>query len=333
LCSNLLVCSMSVSSFSLLVSVILLHVVALRFSQETCDSSWPSSSRHDGIVGSITNAAVQHEELPGDVIHNLFISPESNFAFCYIAKNGCTSWAKLLNNVDELNPSTPWRGDQYLVADKSQRKHGEAARSKIFSDPTAIRAVFLRDPMARFVSAFLGKCIASPHENNHKKCFDPSAASRGHVFMRDAVEWATGRDMSAVENPHWRLQIQHCGLRDHFDAYTHIGFITKDTYNSDAKCLVHTANIDQYNIHKGKPVFGRGVKTKHHAKSTESNDKEMEYLKSLFTKEAANRLYTSLASDYEFFNFSKPTWIDKATGQYYNTTVPMNVGHTFSSWP
>jgi len=302
--------------------------VAVRFLENTCDSSWPSSSREDGIARSITNAAVQHQELPGDIDH-LFISPETNFAFCYIPKNGATSWTKLLNNINELNANTPWRKDQYRVAQKSQERYGEAARSEIFSDPTATRAVFLRDPVARFVSAFLGKCIAAPEDNN---CFDPSAPSRGHVFMRDAVEWASGRDMSAVENPHWRLQINHCGLRDHFDAYTHIGFIKKDTYNSDAKCLVHHAGVDQYNTHEGKLVFDEGVQTKHHAKATESNDKEVEFLKSLFTKEAANRLYTSLASDYEFFHFSKPTWIDTATGEYHNTTVPMNLFHTFFSW-
>ena len=179
---------------------------------------------------SFANAAAHHGELPGN-IPNLFISPDSKFAFCYINKNGCMSWTKVLSNINRPSEkSLRCKSETYGVANDSQALHGWAAgQNQVFSDPTAIRAVFLRDPIARFVSAFVNKCVLRGHEFD---CFDADAPLRGPVHMRDAVEWASANDLNAAGvNVHWLLQNQHCGLQHHFNAYTHIGFIQKDTYD------------------------------------------------------------------------------------------------------
>eukprot|EP00450_Noctiluca_scintillans_P009938 CAMPEP_0194492550 /NCGR_PEP_ID=MMETSP0253-20130528/11063_1 /TAXON_ID=2966 /ORGANISM="Noctiluca scintillans" /LENGTH=317 /DNA_ID=CAMNT_0039333427 /DNA_START=44 /DNA_END=994 /DNA_ORIENTATION=- len=305
--------------------VCFLEAAALRFSSlDTCSGAWSSSSRNGTVDRSFVNAAAQHIELPGN-IRNLFISPENKFAFCYIEKNGCTSWTKILANINRPNEKSGLCStDTYWAANDSQTLHGAAGQKQVFSDPAAIRAVFLRDPFARFVSAFVNKCLKLGHEGH---CFDADAPSRGPVFMRDAVEWASAHDLNAGVNVHWLLQNQHCGLRQHFDAYTHVGLIQKNTYASDAMCLLEDANIERYNECDDQLVFGNKGRKENSSEKTNSDSKEVAFLKSMFTQEAANRLYTSLSPDYEFFNFPKPAWIDTATGQHYGTALPMQLFH------
>jgi len=312
-------------------SVSVLPAAALRVSEDVdgnCGVSWLSSTRQEPVNSSFANAAAHHGELPGK-IRNLFISPDRKFAFCYINKNGCTSWTKVLSNINgPSEKNLRCSSNTYWVANDSQTLHGAAGQNQVFSDPTAIRAVFLRDPLSRFVSAFVNKCVLSGHESD---CFDADARSRGPLFMRDAVEWASTNDLNAAwVNVHWLLQNQHCGLRHHFNAYTHIGFIQKDTYDSDAMCLLKSADIEQYNKCDDHPVFGKHGQKRNGAERTDSGSKEVEFLKSVLTQEAANRLYTSLVADYKFFNFPKPAWIDTATGQYYDTAIPMQLFNAIS---
>ena len=87
----------------------------------------------------------------------LIIHPPSKFAFCMLAKNGCSQWstviAKLYHN--NLNINVP----HYLISEKSLDKYGIEGVESIFSDPAATKVVMLRDPLARFVSAYLDKCF------------------------------------------------------------------------------------------------------------------------------------------------------------------------------
>ena len=71
--------------------------------------------------------------------------PSQRLAFCWIQKVGCTSFKKLF---DKAVPRADW--------DRVRQAHRSV--QAIFNDPTWHKAVFYREPLARFASGWLDKC-------------------------------------------------------------------------------------------------------------------------------------------------------------------------------
>ena len=89
--------------------------------------------------------------------HNscLIIHPPSKFAFCEIAKNGCSQWTTVLAKLfyDNINI----KFSHFDLSLRSFEKYGIEGLNSIFSDPDATKVVMIRDPLARFASAYLDK--------------------------------------------------------------------------------------------------------------------------------------------------------------------------------
>lgn len=71
--------------------------------------------------------------------------PSQRLAFCWIQKVGCTSFKKLF---DKAVPRADW--------DRVRQAHRSV--QTIFNDPTWHKAVFYREPLARFASGWQDKC-------------------------------------------------------------------------------------------------------------------------------------------------------------------------------
>lgn len=85
----------------------------------------------------------------------LIIHPPSKFAFCEIAKNGCSQWTTVLAKLfyDNINIEN----SHFDLSLRSFEKYGIEGLNSIFSDPDATKVVMIRDPLARFASAYLDK--------------------------------------------------------------------------------------------------------------------------------------------------------------------------------
>lgn len=64
----------------------------------------------------------------------------------------------------------------------------------------------------------------------------------------------------------------------------------------------------EFNI-SGKEPSGLGL---------DLDEREVTLLKKLFTKEAAMKLYAHLKEDYDTFHLPLPSWVNSATGEYYD---------------
>merc|ERR1719401_431868 len=194
-------------------------------------------------------------------------------------------------------------GIYYGVSGASQERYGYAGLNEVFKDPRAVRAVFVRDPLIRFLSAFLNKCMGIDTQN----C--PPWKSGGIVF-REAVEWALNE--KNMTNGHWTEQALHCNLQDRLHQYTVIGYMSKKTLSQDVSCLLNKVGFSNVT----KKYFGTDQGPAN--ASPEYGTTEEDTLKRFFTPTAARQLISRLQKDYDTFGFQKePGWIAHATGELY----------------
>merc|ERR1719337_206568 len=90
----------------------------------------------------------------------------------------------------------------YSVGAISQARFGVAGIKQVFADPEATRAVFVRDPLHRFLSAFLNKCYNPTDDEAQGQAGMASMQNcpmyKEGIVFKDAVEWALQSDMNNV---------------------------------------------------------------------------------------------------------------------------------------
>jgi len=222
-------------------------------------------------------------------------------------------FAKTLGLTDLELTKHPSR--KYAVGDISQRKYGPEGLRQVFADPRATRAVFVREPLTRFVSAFIDKCTRFTSGMVSGNC-----PFHSNVFS-DAIEWALKTDMSDV-NPHWLPQAYHCHLHKYVGAYTVIGVMDKTTnpnqFHSDVACLLEEVGLGQFNVLSNHD-------SPHCPKCSQNSSEylsETDILTRLFTPSTARALIKRLQIDYHTFGFpEEPAWVAAATGEWHSVAA------------
>jgi hypothetical protein len=190
-------------------------------------------------------------------IQFLFVDPELKFAFCPIEKDACSYFDQVMTRMLTRNTSyaLPMLMPEdftkiYSAGSISQKQFGIEGIKKVFKDPEATRAVFVRDPLHRFLSAYLNKCLhPTPEEaagvgTGNEPMRNCPMYKKGVVF-KDAIDWALQKDMKDV-NPHWKLQAYHCNLEKYIQSYNVIGVLS-GSLSGDAKCLFEKAGLGDFN--------------------------------------------------------------------------------------
>lgn len=295
------------------------HFQNKEFQQEAglCDAEWGTFGNQN-LLGTSYNVATnaplrfdKYNDHAPDKWQGLFVSPEHNFAFCLIEKNACTGFTVILDSLLRGNMSANLDlANVYQVSARSQEKFGALGMEQVFSNPQATRAVFVRDPLARFVSAFLNKCWPIRRDN----CI---MFKEGMVF-RDAVNYAL---TNQITNGHWSPQAHHCDLYKRINEYNVVGLISHETLSRDASCLFEKTDLSSFNTE-----FRPGQEHLNSIpNSLTAGVSEESILKRFFTPQAARDLIKRFDIDYETFHFSKePAWIAEATGEWYAMAKPVS---------
>lgn len=287
---------------------------------DSCAGDWPS-------FGKCAMTSSQWHRSPSnrprnftDFVHGsffqgLYINPDHNFAMCLIEKNGCTAWSKILSKIHAENPD--FERINYYLTSISFDDYGAEGAEAVFSNPDATRVVMVRDPIERFLSAFLDKCFDRNCGNAY--CFPRRYfnVTRGEpISLQDAVKWFLEKNPAKLDG-HWKLQSEHCELKDRIDEYNVIGLLTKDTLARDAACIMERAHLEKFNRH-GPRVHLAGQRYWQPRPDHSGNAEDIELLKKFFTREAVEQLMEHLRQDYDVFNFAAPSWIDEATGDWFD---------------
>lgn len=288
------------------------HGSRSRRRRQRCDAGWG---------GFADGSPLESTQLVTDPVHSSdfanfrkfsgeqgpFVFPKARFAFCLIEKNACSAWSTLFNKLVHDDPRLS-RPDYYLSTHYSE----PADMAAVFSDPGAFRAVVVREPLARFASAFFDKCFANGCASPF--CFARHFSRNGRAIpFSDVVDWMLRTDPKRVDG-HWMLQSEHCELRTRVREYNVIGFMNRGRLDEDAACITRRAGLARFDT--------RGANRSFWAESTRNDAQEEEYvLRRLFTKTAARALVRHFAQDYQTFHFpAEPSWVSFATGEWYQAT-------------
>jgi hypothetical protein len=182
--------------------------------------------------------------------------------FCMIPKNACSEFLALMMraqglNRENWNPQAKGNPQSFLHWDKSREvlffKDGDShVLEGILRNKTWIKAVFLRDPIERFVSAYLTKI-----KGKNISPETPSWAGTQTIGQFVAVLESEG--LHDDIDPHFRLQSSLCGLSETLSQYDFIGFMNNLEEDADRmgslmgiQDLLH----DGWGPHQNQSLFG-----------------------------------------------------------------------------
>lgn len=251
----------------------------------------------------------------GSFYSGLYVNKDHKFAFCLIEKNANSAWGTILNKLERFNLDAGY--NDKLV----QNSFSPEAAEEVFKNPSATRAVFVRDPLERFLSAFLDKCLSGTCVNDPSDfCYMRKPEQRGSgIPFSQAVEWMQTQNTSDWMEGHWNLQSHHCELNSRLNEYTVLGIMKKETLARNAACLLEGAGLGFLNVKSSDDSAPAFWQASDHAGATSETS---ELLKAFYTREAAEAVYNKLKEDYEVFKLPRPSWIDQAHGKFFSEVRP-----------
>ena len=165
---------------------------------------------------------------PGADTHGLacargqsLVSRKHKLLVCYIPKNGCSTWIKMLHDLVGRN-YTGWKSLQLAGGPGKSWEEplaNSVARSElqdITRDASWARIVVVRNPHERLLSLYLDKCVprlATPLADRRNNCIN---LNRRYSWRQSAPDFQTWAHMLAIDdvaaNPHYQFQTGQCGL-------------------------------------------------------------------------------------------------------------------------
>jgi hypothetical protein len=189
----------------------------LHLPPESNDSSMPEMgiSRNELPDGPKTQP---RPELTKRLLGNFIVVPEHNLLFCYVEKVGCSMFNHLFRMLRLHHPNVA--EDPAEVAHlanftwwRNTPRHFELTKSDledILVNPNWTKAVFYRDPVMRFVSAFKNKCentlVGKSSYCERFASLGPNASNFDNVL--DQIQ---NGNRKLLKNPHFAFASDFCG--------------------------------------------------------------------------------------------------------------------------
>lgn len=294
-----------------------------------CANTWKSCSGDQEIRSTSQLCSHPSKRTDYQVLHEadnsaggLFVLPEYNFAVCLFPKVGSTMWSDVLLKMVTHNASAA--GKEYWDPIAKDFTGTVDEKKLVFSDPNSVRALFVRDPLARFASTFLNKCAAeniSCGINTMK--WAVTAALEAHRLGRYLNHDNNNDNRSDF---HWRPQSSFCDINNSVEEFTFIGLYKPETFGQDSACLMEVAGLQEYNTMgdlNNTPFWGReqkftGDRVPINLLHSDNTKSENELMQKLYTPQAALDIMQVYKIDYATFNLPEPAWIEGATGELYD---------------
>jgi len=203
-------------------------------------------------------------------------------------------------------------------------KGSVAARNSVFSNPEATRVVFVREPLSRFASAVLDKCLSEEPSTTMYPMLEAVTPDKPFT-MRTAVEWMLKAELTTLD-AHWMPQSFFCELRERVGEYTTVGYYSQETFGQDSACVMEMAGLSEFDtkgLGSGEPFWTSSDTSSGKAPNgfhVNNTIAENSLLQKLFSPDAARDLIWKLIDDYVSFHLPvEPDWLAGATGEYFET--------------
>lgn len=249
--------------------------------------------------------------LTSELLDKFIVVPEHHLLFCYIDKNACTAFNELFMRV---RGQTVHGGDVWYK--NTLDKHGLTAHlPELLRNTTWHKAVFYREPLERFVSAYISKCV--PHHDKDPESHCKQAFGRATVSFQDAVATIARKDKEEgvrhATNRHFMHQHRFCGgLLDTLQYYDTVEQLDAATSHHKVAKMLRAVGIgDVPALDTLFPPSNRSVKKSFARRSAHiTNAAHTTYVQD--DPRAAGVLTRHYAADYFLFGMPTPTWAIKA---------------------
>ena len=273
------------------------------------------------------------------------VVPEKKLMFCWLEKVACQAFNDVFCSVNAHHAvgegatripdlwddgmswehGCDWMSSAPEVFGMTSRDVHVALESSAWT-----KAVFVREPLERFLSAFLSKCTAQ-HDHDQDLCrqmFNPDdQCDEDDESWDDADEWDCPlptfdravqfmKDRHGKALPpgqaedHWRQQSEFCAgtLREAFENYNLIHLLDRETSRHTVMTLFNRSGIDAETVPALNTHFPEGKRKGMHI--TNSAEKIHKY----FTPERVRILLEFYASDYQRLRIPVPGWAANMVG-------------------
>jgi hypothetical protein len=163
--------------------------------------------------------------------NRMLIVPDKKLAFCYIEKNACTQFNRLVNALNGMSSDDRipfWKSN----SDGHFNTYFKAGLDSISKANGWKLGIFVRDPAERFLSAWLSKCDAWEYGGMDclgSRVTDLPESKKVEAFEKTVVEllpkymaiWRA----NGTYNAHYDPQHAFCGGR-HLDEYDFVGTLS-----------------------------------------------------------------------------------------------------------
>jgi hypothetical protein len=206
--------------------------------------------------GKVNDKLVQQGDsvyLRGDWDGSPVVLEDYKLIFFTSAKVGCTTWKQLFRRImgekdwraEATKMLLPWNPDvnglKYLY------DYDRDTASRMMTSPEYTRAIFVRDPKERLLSAYLDKGVANPGYVEQKCCpYTRTCSQIAKTSLSNFLDM-----MQTCEDAHWRPQNRRMEAK----YWPYINFVGRmETVADDAKKLLkHVGAWDQF----GKSGWGK----------------------------------------------------------------------------
>ena len=177
-----------------------------------------------------------------------------NILFCWIQKVGCTNFKKLFKPLSiHIRAAVP-NGNEWTP---------NKIVNSIMHNTSWHKAVFYREPLERFLSGYLDKCIKEyPHGTYCQRVFGKKDAT-----FDEAVRVLITQNPDALDG-HFHSQIDFCGgLRNTISHFDTVEMLQPETSREKVEEMLRLANITSPNFDQQFPGLDR-PKDKHQMQSS-----------------------------------------------------------------
>jgi hypothetical protein len=209
-----------------------------------------------------------------------------------------------------------------------QHKWSRERLANAIADPKWHKAVFYRDPIERFVSGYISKCIPG-HDKDRFHCTD--AFGKRNATFAEAVAAVSKMDSRTSSHEqqidvHFKRQSRFCGLDRTLQYYNTVEMLQKNTARAKVTKMLKTVGvndpeaIDNFDILFPPPGVDPGVQRDeenpfgaHNPWLTKAHNSNSEKQAQRFLNDsvAVAALVDHYVEDYLLFGIQAPGWVVK----------------------
>ncbi|CAH1268445.1 CHST14 [Branchiostoma lanceolatum] len=239
-----------------------------------------------------------------NALRHIIVNDEYRFLYCYVPKVACTTWKRVISVLEGRfsDPEhIPMDMYKFHVQNWTYLSHYPAA-SVAYRLQHYYKFMFVRDPLARVVSAFRDKFERRMEAFSLKEAWtiletyrqgplSLQNVSRPNITFQEFVQYVVDTPHSSM-NQHWRSYLglcQPCAI--HYDFVGHL-----DTLEDDAKTVLSAIGADDKVAFPARSAFY----------SHASSEAAVNHYLSQLSPDLFQKLVSKYETDYSIFGYKLP---------------------------